>query len=294
MLPGVGQAENRRRPQKKNVEEGTNKSKPSNEERRSQEESKEEMHSTIQDTHVTWVDNEGKGEEKKEERGDIWKQFQPRPTFHLKQEDAPQGHPDTLNMPHGEEQIGPATPGRCSQSSTFPNSSLSDTLTLNNCGFAKPQIVSDKESCDQCAIVLSVTCHDLHTTYTRHESRIRAARRDRLIGLFYAHYALLVRLCLPQSDVKQPPPAGWPQITARNMAGLGKTDFSVDARLPCARRGVLGEEARGDRRVEDIDVPDDDPVEDYYLKSGEMYDAAAMAALAEDGVRKWIYHLHRK
>ncbi|KAI1840251.1 hypothetical protein JX266_013562 [Neoarthrinium moseri] len=122
------------------------------------------------------------------------------------------------------------------------------------------------------------------------------------------------------------------------MAGLGKTDFSVDVlRHPpyimekpqdhclnidyncnTANYSVRGAEemdgfeanhwpgsrapaeeywARKRGEIEEsrtIDVPDDDPVEDYYLKSGEMYDAAAMAALAEDGVRKWIYHLHRK
>lgn len=77
-------------------------------------------------------------------------------------------------------------------------------------------------------VVLRLTCRDLNALFLAYRTQIEAATRDNLVAPFYEYYHFLGRLHIPESDIKHPPAEGWPNITAENCSGFGKSAFVVD------------------------------------------------------------------
>lgn len=77
-------------------------------------------------------------------------------------------------------------------------------------------------------VSLRLTCRDLNALFLAYSTQIETATRNNLVAPFYEYYDFLGRLHIPASDIKHPPPEGWPNITAENCSGLGKSDFVVD------------------------------------------------------------------
>lgn len=75
---------------------------------------------------------------------------------------------------------------------------------------------------------LRLTCRDLNALFVAYKAQIESATRENLVAPFYEYYDFLGRLHIPASDIKHPPAGGWPNITAENCSGFGKSGFVVD------------------------------------------------------------------
>lgn len=86
----------------------------------------------------------------------------------------------------------------------------------------------------------ALTCRGLNSLYGTYKTQILARIRDNMIAPFYEYYAFHARLHIPESDIKHPPPGGWPSITRQRLSKSGKlkSEFVLDVlrHLPYIRQ----------------------------------------------------------